>query len=53
MSGVALHTQEGLGDFQKRVIGRAVRSVTICTVFGYISVFIYEGPLVFHMTAGA
>jgi hypothetical protein len=53
MSGVALHAQEGLGDFQQRVIGRAVRAVTIRAFFGYVGVLIDERALVLHVAASA
>lgn len=53
MSGVTLHTKEGLGYGQQRVVGRSVRVMTVGAIFRQIGVFVDERPLNFHMTPGA
>jgi len=50
---MTLHAQEGLRDFQQGVVGRAMRSVTVCTLFGDIGMLVNERALVFHMASGA
>jgi hypothetical protein len=53
VSCVALHAEEGLGDFKQRVVGGAVRPVAVGAFFGYVGMLIDERALVLHMTAGA
>lgn len=53
MPSVALHTEEGLGDLQKRVIGGTVWPMAISALFSDIGVLVYKRALVFHVTTGA
>ena len=53
MAGMALHTEEWLGHFQQRFIGRTVGPVAVSALFSNIGVFVNERSLVFHVATGA
>lgn len=53
VTSMTLHAQERLRNFEQLVVRRAVGAVAIRAVFGYISMFINEWPLVFHVATGA
>lgn len=53
VASMTLHAEERLRNFEQWVIRRTVGAVTICTVFGDISMLINERPLVLHVATGA